>query len=72
MPQMTGLEMVRALRSDARYQATHVIFHTTESRQELRSQGQELGIRGWLVKPIHPENMNRLLHRLLASNSRTA
>ncbi len=72
MPSMTGLEMVRALRADDRYKATHVIFHTTESRQELRNQGQELGIRGWLVKPINPENMNRLLNRLLANGTRAA
>ncbi len=72
MPAMTGLEMVRALRSDSRYKSTHVIFHTTESKQELRSQGQELGIKGWLVKPINPENMNRLLNRLLSSAPRVA
>tara|TARA_B100000902_G_C27008213_1_gene763389 strand:- start:318 stop:707 length:390 start_codon:yes stop_codon:yes gene_type:complete len=51
MPRKTGLEMVSDLRAQEAYSETIVIFYTTESKGELRQQGKELGIKGWLIKP---------------------
>lgn len=65
MPHMTGLEMLKVLRSDRRYKNTPILFHTNESRPDFRATAQELGVRGWLVKPIAPQVLKQLLDRLV-------
>ncbi len=66
MPQMTGLEMLREIRKIGRYDHVLVIMHTTETGQNLRDEGMELGVRAWVVKPSAPEILSRMAQRLLA------
>ncbi len=66
MPGMTGLEMIRAIRPDPRYKDTPVIFHTTESKFDLRFQGKDLGVKGWLVKPANPGSLKRLVGQMIS------
>jgi two-component system chemotaxis response regulator CheY len=65
MPEMSGLDMLRAIRSDRRYRNTPILFHTNESRPDFRATAQELGVKGWLVKPVPPQVLKQLLDKLI-------
>ncbi len=65
MPNVSGLDMLRTLRGDAKFKNTYVVFHTTEPKELLRSQGQGLGINGWMVKPVDPQNVKLLVQHVL-------
>src|SRR5262245_23024323 len=57
MPNLSGLEFVKALKSTAAYDAykfTPVVMLTTESSEKRRTQGQMAGAKAWMVKPFLP------------------
>ena len=58
MPRMDGLTLTRALRDMPQFAKTPILMLTTESSDEMKSQGKAAGATGWLVKPFD-------LHKLL-------
>jgi len=52
MPKMTGLEFLRVLRSDDCLSQIRVFVMTTSGEQEDRRKAEELGISGYLIKPM--------------------
>jgi two-component system chemotaxis response regulator CheY len=65
MPNMNGIELIRALRADSRYRLTPILMLTTESSQERRREGKAAGATGWIVKPFEPKHLIDSLHRAL-------
>jgi len=65
MPNMNGIELIRALRATARYRLTPILMLTTESSQERRREGKTAGATGWIVKPFEPKHLVDSLHRAL-------
>ncbi len=59
MPNLTGIEMLRALRSDG--VTTTVGFVTSESSVEIRKQAQEAGASFFLSKPIDTTRLEAAL-----------
>ena len=50
MPEMTGLEVLRTLRADARTADVTVIVYTALSDEKTRREAQRLGASGFVVK----------------------
>jgi two-component system chemotaxis response regulator CheY len=65
MPVMDGLTLVREIRKIYDYRFTPVLVLTTESGDEKKREGKEAGATGWVVKPFDPDNLLRLVSRVL-------
>ncbi len=65
MPNMDGLAMIRGLRQLPAYMGTPVIFLTTESDGDLKQQAKAAGATGWLTKPFDPENLIKIVRKVL-------
>lgn len=64
MPEMTGIEMVRALRADG--DTTPVGFVTSEGSAEMRQQAADAGAQFLIAKPFTPEAFREALDPVLA------
>ena len=65
MPNMDGLTMIRELRKMPAHTGVPVIFLTTESDGEIKSQAKPEGATGWLTKPFDPENLVKIARKVL-------
>ena len=61
MPNMDGLELLAALKSDDRWKALPVVMVTTEGGQEKVIQAIQLGAAGYIRKPFTAEKINEKL-----------
>jgi len=71
MPELTGHEVCRRLRRDARFAAIPIIFLTVESRIEDRVTGLDNGCDDYIVKPFDLRELKARVRALLR-RSRTA
>ena len=67
MPNMDGIAFVRAAKQLPAYKFTPVIMLTTESTQEMKAKGQEVGAKAWMVKPFKPEQMLAAVSKLVGA-----
>lgn len=67
MPVMNGLDMIRALRAKPAHQGVPIIFLTTESDPEVKAQAKAAGATGWIIKPFDPDQLVRIVKKVLAS-----
>ena len=65
MPNMNGIEFIKAIKTHARNKFSPIIMLTTESASELKQQGQAAGAKVWMVKPFKPEQLIGVLHKLI-------
>jgi two-component system chemotaxis response regulator CheY len=65
MPNMNGIELIRALRADTNYRMTPILMLTTESDLTMRREGKAAGATGWIVKPFFPDQLVASLNRAL-------
>ncbi|MEW5815480.1 MAG: response regulator [Spirochaetota bacterium] len=57
MPEMNGIEFIKAVRTDSKYKFTPIIVLTTESEAAKQEEGKKAGATAWLVKPFTPEKL---------------
>jgi C4-dicarboxylate-specific signal transduction histidine kinase len=57
MPEMSGTELCRALKSDAATQAIPVMLVTSKAEREMKIEGLELGADDYVTKPFHPREL---------------
>ncbi|MEO8239078.1 MAG: response regulator [Flavobacterium sp.] len=61
MPRMNGIEFLKAIREDKNLKDLKVFIMTTSSEGNDRSEAEELGISGYIIKPLnYTENTKRL------------
>lgn len=65
MPRMDGLQLIKALRQLPAYQKVPILMLTTESSDEMKSQGRAAGANGWLVKPFDPERLIEVVKKVI-------
>lgn len=65
MPQLNGLDLSRSIKADDRYKNKPIIILTTESSSDLKMQGKEIGVTGWMVKPFSDEKLVKSLKMIL-------
>ena len=66
MPGMDGVEMVTALRADARTVATRILMLTSESSVESEAKGLAAGADDYILKPVEPRRLAARVKALLA------
>ncbi|MEW6220755.1 MAG: response regulator [Thermodesulfobacteriota bacterium] len=67
MPEMSGMEFLRALKGSPELRNIPVILITTESSQARMAEAQRLGVAGYVRKPFQPETIKKLLDEVLAA-----
>jgi signal transduction histidine kinase len=79
MPEMSGTELCRALKSDAATAGVPVVLVTSKAESEMKVEGLELGADDYVTKPFHPRELmarvralvtQRCLRRELAGRNR--
>ncbi len=66
MPNMNGMELIRALRGKPEYRTTPILMLTTESDDSKKSEGKSAGATGWIVKPFNPEKLIQVVNKVCA------
>ncbi len=64
MPEMNGLEFVKAVRADAQYNALKIVMATTETEASQVSQAMEAGANEYLMKPFTKDSLQGKLEIL--------
>ncbi|GAO04587.1 response regulator [Anaeromyxobacter sp. PSR-1] len=67
MPNLDGVGLIRAVRTDPAHRLTPVVMVTTESEQARKLEGKAAGATGWIVKPFTPEQLLAVAARLLGA-----
>lgn len=65
MPNMDGIELIREVRTQEKYQFTPILFLTTESQVAKKMEAKEAGATGWIIKPFVPEKLLAALKKVI-------
>lgn len=65
MPVKGGLELIQGLRDEDRYMDVPVLVLTTEDDVDSKMAARDLGVCGWLSKPVDPDVLVELATELL-------
>lgn len=65
MPNMDGLQLIRALREQPACKFVPIVMLTTESQSEKKAEGKAAGATGWIVKPFKPEQLLAVVKKVL-------
>lgn len=65
MPNMDGIEFLKAVKQHAKNKFTPVIMLTTEAGDEMKQKGRAAGAKVWVVKPFKPEQLLAILTKLI-------
>jgi two-component system chemotaxis response regulator CheY len=72
MPVMTGIDLLRAIRSDTALKAIPVLMVTAENSREQIIAAAQAGVNGYIVKPFTAvtlkEKIDRIFERLAAAS----
>ncbi|MFW6093492.1 MAG: response regulator [Pseudomonadota bacterium] len=64
MPDMGGIDLLRAVRADARLKDLPVLMVTAEAKREQILEAAEAGVNGYVVKPFQPAQLKDKLDRV--------
>src|SRR5438105_1305615 len=65
MPVMDGLTFIRQVRTRPHLKFTPILMLTTESQESRKAEGKAAGATGWIVKPFHPEQLMKVIERVM-------
>lgn len=65
MIHMGGFEFVSKVRERPEFEFTPILFLTTEASADLKQIGREVGATGWLTKPFEPDELIRVIRRVM-------
>ncbi|MDD5716784.1 MAG: response regulator [Sulfuricurvum sp.] len=65
MPEMNGLDLAREIKKDERYKTKPILVLTTESSNDMKMAGKEIGVTGWMVKPFSDDKLVKSLKMVL-------
>ncbi len=65
MPNMDGLELIKAIRLKELYKYIPILFLTTESSVEMKLKAKKEGATGWLQKPFDMEKLKKTVNKLV-------
>lgn len=55
MPKMNGIDLIKSIRSGTVNKYVPIIMLTTESEENKKNEGKNVGATAWIVKPFKPE-----------------
>ena len=65
MPEMDGITLLGEIRKLPSFASTPILMLTTETKEELKQKGRELGASGWIVKPCEPDRLLGAIKKLI-------
>jgi two-component system, chemotaxis family, chemotaxis protein CheY len=66
MPRLGGLEMLERMHSDEKLSKIPVVMLTTEAHFGMIDRAKKLGAKGWMIKPVKPENLIAAAKKIVA------
>jgi len=66
MPQMTGIELLRKVRSSEEYASTPFLMVTAEAQQENIIEAVQAKVSNYIVKPFTPETLGQKIDKIFA------
>jgi two-component system chemotaxis response regulator CheY len=67
MPNMTGLDLLRAVREDANLKTIPFLMITAEGQKENVVEAVKAGVNNYIVKPFTPETFNEKLKKVFGA-----
>ncbi len=64
MPQMEGIELLKAIRADDRISKTPVLLVTAESKKEKIIEAAQAGVNDYVVKPFNADILSEKISRI--------
>lgn len=65
MPVMDGITFIQKVRTRPKYKFTPILMLTTESQEAKKQAAKAAGATGWLVKPFNPEQLLKVVSKVL-------
>ena len=65
MPNMDGFQLAKEVRASAKHKFIPILVLTTESQLSSKEEGKSIGVTGWFVKPFEPEQLIKVVKRVL-------
>jgi two-component system, chemotaxis family, chemotaxis protein CheY len=72
MPGMHGLELLKAVRSDAKLAKLPVLMLTAEAKREQIVEAAQAGVNGYVIKPFTAEILKEKLDKILGVTTSNA
>jgi two-component system chemotaxis response regulator CheY len=72
MPNMTGIELLRAIRGDAALKGLPVLMITAEAKKENIIEAAQLGASGYIVKPFTASTLGEKLTKIFEKMNQKA
>ena len=69
MPGMPGLELLKAVRGDARLAKLPVLMLTAEAKREQIIEAAQAGVSGYVIKPSTAATLKEKIDKILASKA---
>jgi two-component system chemotaxis response regulator CheY len=68
MPGMSGLDLIKAVRSDAKLAKIPVLMLTAEAKREQIIEAAQAGVNGYVIKPFTAETLKEKLDKILGAS----
>ena len=65
MPNLDGIGLIRAVRTNPACKGLPIIMLTTESQDSRKQEGKAAGATGWIVKPFTTQQMLAVVKRVI-------
>jgi two-component system chemotaxis response regulator CheY len=65
MGQMSGIDLIKKVRAMNGFQFIPILVVTTESQQSKRDEARAAKATGWLVKPVQPDDLMKVVKQIL-------
>ena len=69
MPGMPGLDLLKAVRSDANLAKLPVLMLTAEAKREQIIEAAQAGVSGYVIKPFTAQTLKEKIDKILASKA---
>lgn len=72
MPNCTGIELLKLVRSDAKYKAVPFVLLTAEAEAHQVGEALKQGVTAYIVKPFTPDTLKQKLMGILGKANKAA
>ena len=72
MPGMTGIELLRAIRVDAKLKSLPVLMVTAEAKREQIIEAAQAGVSGYIIKPFTAQTLEEKIGKIYERLAATA
>ena len=69
MPNMSGIELLKAIRADENFSKIPVLLVTAEARKEQIIEAAKAGVSGYIIKPFNSDTLKQKLSGILDPQS---